>query len=291
MPGELKGQCVGGGEAAVQRQLARRKRVLRGVVTQDRRPAAEVPRGGVLHPQGEARRRHEDEHRHVGGETRCGIHVAHSILLRMDPQPEAPLGYIHRFEPAAGSTRTLLLLHGTGGDENDLLPLGAMLDTRAARLSPRGQVLEHGTPRFFRRIAEGVFDLEDLARRTNQLADFIESAARAYGLKRDRIYAAGFSNGANIAASVLLLRPGALAGALLFSPMLPFEPARTPDLAGVSVWIATGRADRIAPPEQAERLATLLRACGAEVEMHAGSDGHGIERGAIEAARAWLARR
>ncbi len=178
------------------------------------------------------------------------------------------LGFIHRYIPPtagaelAGST-TLLLLHGTGGDEEDLLPLGRAIFPGAGMLSPRGKVLEGGAPRFFRRLREGVFDQEDLARRTEELAAFVEAAAKIYDLDRKGIVAVGFSNGANIAASILLRRPGLLRRAVLLSPMVPFEPAAVPDLTGTAVFIGAGRADRIAPAAQAELLAQLFRQAGA----------------------------
>jgi predicted esterase len=187
----------------------------------------------------------------------------------------------------AGST-TLLLLHGTGGDEEDLIPLGRALLPGAGILSPRGKVLERGAPRFFRRIAEGVFDQEDLARRTEELAQFIEAAANTYRLDRDGIVAVGFSNGANIAASLLLRRPGLLRGAVLLSPMVPFEPDGSPALTGTSVFIGAGRADPIVPAAQAERLAALLRESGAAVTLHWEPGGHAVTDGEIEAARQWI---
>src|SRR4026209_2924110 len=128
--------------------------------------------------------------------------------------------FIHDCVPGS-SSRTLLLLHGTGGNERDLIPLGRELDPNASLLSPRGKILENGMPRFFRRLAEGVFDLEDLKARTHELADFVLAAAREYGFDAGRVFAAGYSNGANIAASSLLLRPGMLAGAVLLRPMVP----------------------------------------------------------------------
>jgi glyoxalase family protein len=203
------------------------------------------------------------------------------------------LGFIHRYiPPAAGaelaSSTTLLLLHGTGGDEEDLIPLGRALLPGAGLLSPRGKVLERGAPRFFRRLAEGVFDQEDLARRTEELAQFIEAAAKTYELNRDGIVAVGFSNGANIAASLLLSRPGLLRGAVLLSPMVPFEPDAPPDLTGTFVFIGAGRADSIAPPEQAEHLAELLRRAGAAVTVHWESGGHTLTDGEVDAARQWL---
>lgn len=204
------------------------------------------------------------------------------------------LGFIHRYIPPsaggepAGST-TLLLLHGTGGDESDLLPLGRLLLPGAGILSPRGKVLERGAPRFFRRLAEGVFDQEDLARRTTELADFVSAAGRAYDLSPDGIVAVGFSNGANIAASLLLRRPGVLRGAVLLSPMVPFEPDPLPDLGGTSVFIGAGRNDPMVPAEQTERLAALLREAGADVTLHWDDGGHGITKGELDAAASWIA--
>ena len=204
------------------------------------------------------------------------------------------LGFVHRYMPPsagaeqAGST-TLLLLHGTGGDEDDLIPLGRALLPGAGLLSPRGKVMERGMPRFFRRIAEGVFDQEDLARRTDELAAFVEAAAATYNLRRDGVVAVGFSNGANIAASLLLRRPGVLRGAVLLSPMLPFEPSGRVDLAGTSVFIGAGRADTMVPQSQVERLAEVLRGAGADVTLHWEPGGHEVSRGVVDAAQAWLA--
>lgn len=183
---------------------------------------------------------------------------------------------------------TLLLLHGTGGDENDLLPLGRMLREEANLLSPRGKILENGAPRFFRRLAEGVFDHEDLINRTHELAAFVEAAVLEYGLDPERVFAAGFSNGANIAASLLLLHPGLLAGAILLRAMAPFEPETTPDLSGTPVYLAAGRSDPMIPAESTERLAELLRSAGAKVTLEWQPGGHGINRAEIEAAHEWL---
>ncbi|HEY6867766.1 MAG TPA: VOC family protein, partial [Candidatus Eisenbacteria bacterium] len=205
------------------------------------------------------------------------------------------LGFVHRFEPPAEGARgaggpALLLLHGTGGDENDLVPLGRALLPGAALLSPRGQVLEQGMPRFFRRLAEGVFDQEDLARRTDELAGFVTAAAAAYGLERERVIAVGFSNGANIAASVLLRHPGLLRAAVLLSPMTPFEPETVPNLEGTRVFVGAGRLDPVARPAQAERLAEILRRAGAEVTLHWTPGGHAVTEDEVEAARRWIAR-
>jgi predicted esterase/catechol 2,3-dioxygenase-like lactoylglutathione lyase family enzyme len=204
------------------------------------------------------------------------------------------LGYIHRYVPPtagpalAGGT-TLLLLHGSGGDENDLMPLGRALLPGAGMLGVRGNVLEGGAARFFRRIAEGVFDQEDLTRRTAELAAFIESACRAYHLDRDRIIAVGFSNGANIAASLLLRDANVLRRAILFSPMMPFEPDRLPVLEGTAVFIAAGRNDPIVPAEQVTRLGDALEKAGARVTLHWEQGGHTIARTAVETAAAWIA--
>jgi phospholipase/carboxylesterase len=206
--------------------------------------------------------------------------------------PNELLGFVHRFVPAGGpEAPTLLLLHGTGGDENDLLPVGRMLDERAALLSPRGKVLEHGMPRFFRRLAEGVFDHEDLVNRTHELAEFVERAVDEYGIDRRHLFAAGFSNGANIAASLLLTYPRLLAGAILLRAMVPFEPERTPDLSGTPVYLAAGRSDQMVPPENTEQLARLLREAGANVTLDWQPGGHGIGPEEIQAARNWFADR
>lgn len=200
--------------------------------------------------------------------------------------------YIHQYIPGDGTAGvpTLLLLHGTGGNEADLLGVGHALDGHAALLSPRGKVLEHGMPRFFRRLAEGVFDLDDLTRRTHELADFVADAATRYGFDSERVVAVGFSNGANIAASMLLLRPGALAAAILFRPMVPLSPGALPDLAHVPVFIGAGTQDPIVPVAETERLATLLRQAGAPVTLHWEAGGHGLTQGDLNAARGWMAR-
>jgi len=203
----------------------------------------------------------------------------------------ADLDFIHCWVPAPSSTDadTLLLLHGTGGDESDLLPLGNLLAPNANLLSPRGKTLEGGMPRFFRRLAEGVFDIPDLIERTHELADFVQSASNAYGFDAGRVIAVGFSNGANIAASLLLLRPGVLHSAVLLHAMVPLVPETLPDLAGTRVFLGAGRQDSIAPPEVTERLAALLRASGADVTLHWQPGGHGLTREEAQAAAHWLA--
>jgi len=198
------------------------------------------------------------------------------------------LGFAHRFLPGSPSLPVLLLLHGTGGDESDLLPLGEALLPGAPRLSPRGKVLENGMPRFFRRLAEGVFDLDDLRKRTDELADFVEAATEAYGLNGHRTIAVGLSNGANIAASMLLLRPETLGGALLIRPMVPLVPETLPDLSGVSVQINAGQMDPLVPPPQSEALAKLLTDTGANVKLHWIAGGHALTREDLEAGREWF---
>lgn len=200
------------------------------------------------------------------------------------------LDFVHRFIPApSGSTApTLLLLHGTGGDENDLIPLGRDLDPTAALLSPRGKILENGMPRFFRRLAEGVFDEEDLIRRAHELADFVGAAATHYQFDPQRVIAVGFSNGANIAAAILFLRPEVLAGAVLFRAMVPIVPPVLPDLAHARVLLSSGKQDPIVPAENAERLAALLRKAGATVTLRFQPMGHALGLGDINAAQEWL---
>jgi phospholipase/carboxylesterase len=202
------------------------------------------------------------------------------------------LSFIHRFIPAEQKTDapTLLLLHGTGGDEKDLVPLGTALAPAAALLSPRGKVLENGMPRFFRRLALGVFDEKDLKSRTDELASFIKEATASYDLDAAKIFAVGYSNGANIASSLLLLHPGLLRGAVLFHPMVPFVPQVLPDLGNVPIFIGAARHDEIVPPEETERLATLLENCRADVSVYWGPGGHGLSPAEVEAARRWLTR-
>ena len=197
------------------------------------------------------------------------------------------LSFTHRFEPATTAGRPpMLLLHGTGGDEDDLLPLGRMIAPGAALLSPRGKVLEHGMPRFFRRLAEGVFDEADVVRQANALADFVTEAREANGLAPP--VAVGFSNGANIAAAVLLLRPEALAGAVLVRAMVPLAKAPKPDLAGKPVLILSGSADPIIPAENAGRLARQLTEAGAVVAHETLPTGHGLTQADAALAKRFL---
>ncbi|QIN82564.1 alpha/beta hydrolase [Rubrobacter tropicus] len=201
-------------------------------------------------------------------------------------------GFVHNYLPGErdGSGVTLLLLHGTGGNEDDLIPLGQQLLPDAAILSPRGKVSEHGAPRFFRRLAEGVFDHEDLVFRTHELADFVSQAADQYGFDSAKLVAVGYSNGANIAASLMLLHPNLLRAAVLFRAMVPFEPEEMPDLSGVPVFLAAGRRDTMIPPDNTERLAGILRQAGANLDLRWKNTGHPLTYEELEEARGWLTR-
>jgi predicted esterase len=201
------------------------------------------------------------------------------------------LGFVHVFQqPASPTAPILLLLHGTGGNESDLLPLARMLAADAGVLSPRGQVLERGMPRFFRRLAEGVFDIEDLRQRTADLGDFISAAAARYEFDPGRVVAVGFSNGANIAASLLLLRPRALAAAILLRAMVPLVPEPLPALGGTPVLLSNGRRDPLVPPEETQRLSALLEEAGATVTLVWQPAGHELTPPDITQAREWLTR-
>lgn len=198
-------------------------------------------------------------------------------------------GFVHVHEPGSGD-RTLLLLHGTGGNERDLLSLGRQLAPDANLLSPRGQVDENGMARFFRRLAEGVLDVPDLKARTADLADFIGEATGRYGFPPDRIFALGFSNGANIATSLLMMRPGLLAGACLFRPMVPYPPPEGLDLSGTRVLICAGGRDPMVAEGEPGRLAGSLREAGAEAGFSLDpAAGHGLTTTDLEAAQVWFA--
>ncbi len=199
--------------------------------------------------------------------------------------------FTHHYIPpveAGQNGPTLLLLHGTGGDENDLLDLGRMIAPGVGLLSPRGNVLENGMPRFFRRLAEGVFDIPDLLQRTHELADFVEGASMTYGFDASNVVAVGFSNGANIAASMLFLRPQTLAGAVLLHAMVPFVPEEMPNLTEKNVFVGAGRRDPIIPTRNTEQLVALLQQAGANVEAHWHNGGHTITREEVRDAKQWM---
>ena len=206
------------------------------------------------------------------------------------------LGTIHRFIPGSGSSAkkndnglpVLLLLHGTGGNEDDLIPVGKMLCPDCALLSPRGKVTENGMPRFFRRLAEGIFDIVDLKYRTHELADFIKSASRHYGFDPNEIIAVGFSNGANIATSMLLLRPEVISGAVLFRAMVPFEPERLPDLSNKHILLSEGTHDPIVSKYEAERLFEIFKKSGSKITLKWQYSGHNLTEDDISVTKEWL---
>jgi phospholipase/carboxylesterase len=224
----------------------------------------------------------------------------------MEKKKKNQLNFIHRFIPSKNKrtearTRTseqgskgkvfttLLLLHGTGGNEEDLIPLAYELDERAAILSPRGKVLENGVaPRFFRRLAEGVFDVDDLKFRTNELADFVNDASKFYGFDLQHIIAVGYSNGANIASSILLLRPEIVSAAILFRAMIPLIPETLPDLTNKHIFMSSGLYDPIVPKQEAERLFSLFRKAGAKVSLYWQNSGHELAIEDVQKAKEWL---
>src|SRR5437870_3269349 len=235
-------------------------------------------------------RRLESTRRKFAASTVAGVvSLANRKRFAADRTSDKPMtpDFIHEFVPGS-SNRTLLLLHGTGGNERDLIPLGRELDPNAALLSPRGKVLENGMPRFFRRLAEGVFDLEDLQKRTHELADFVKAAAKHYKIDINKIVAVGYSNGANIAASMLLLRPEVLSAAILFRAMVRLIPETPADLCSVRVWIGAGSNDPIVPASETKELAELLRGAGADVTIRFFQAGHDLTQQDVEAAQEWL---
>jgi phospholipase/carboxylesterase len=201
------------------------------------------------------------------------------------------LSFVHRFVPAedSASGETLLVLHGTGGNENDLVGIGQTIAPGAAVLSPRGKVLENGAPRFFKRLAEGVFDPKEVRSRAEELARFIRAAITKYGLDPSRIYALGYSNGANIASTVMFIQPALLQGAVLFRPMLVYEPDEPGDLSGAGVLISAGRLDPIVPVKSVERLVDLFESSHAEVTLKWQSAGHNLVPSEVREASDWLA--
>jgi predicted esterase len=198
------------------------------------------------------------------------------------------LGFKHIYIPPSRGEMVLILLHGTGGGEEDLVPIARAVDPGAGILSPRGKVLEDGMARFFRRVAPGVYDLEDLRYRAEELADFIEIASHSYGFKRARSIALGYSNGANIAIATMFLRPGAFAGAILLRPFFPVDLGVRPNLAGKEILILAGSRDPISPLRESEELYRRLRSLGASAELRIVNAGHELTRGDVENIREWL---
>ncbi|MFL6540936.1 MAG: alpha/beta hydrolase [Chthoniobacterales bacterium] len=196
--------------------------------------------------------------------------------------------FVHRFERRE-SSRTLLLLHGTGGTEDDMLPLGRRIDQKAALLSPRGKVLENGAPRFFRRLAEGVFDEEDVKRRADELAQFVDHAAVEYGIDLNELVAIGYSNGANIAAAMLLLGLAKFRALILLRAMPPLSSNDVPQLAGYRVLISVGSTDQIVPASEGQRLGDMLREAGAAVTIETQAAGHRLVLNDVTVAQRWVA--
>lgn len=200
------------------------------------------------------------------------------------------LGFIHRFVPGEDSSvETLLVLHGTGGNENDLIGIGQAIAPSAAILSPRGNVLENGAPRFFRRIAEGVFDPKEVRSRGEELARFIRAAAVTYRLDPSRIFALGYSNGANIASTVMLIEPELIQGSILLRPMVVYEPPEKRDLSGSSVLISAGRMDPIVPTASVDHLAQLFRSANADVTVKWQLAAHSLVPSEVREAAEWFA--
>ncbi len=200
------------------------------------------------------------------------------------------LGYRYIYIPSrTGRAPTLLLLHGMGGSERDLIPLARAVSPESPVLSLRGKVVENGLRRFFRRIGEGVYDVEDLHYRSNEIADLIDIASRKHGFDRGRIIAIGYSNGANMSVAIALIRPGALYGAVLIRPLFPLDIGRE-RLAGTPILILAGRRDRIAPPQESIKLAERLKRKGASVELHILDAGHEITDSDIDLIRRWIER-
>jgi predicted esterase len=197
--------------------------------------------------------------------------------------------YPHHYQPAASpGTPTLLLLHGTGGNEHSMLGLGQQIAQGATMLSPRGRVLENGMARFFRRFAEGVFDEDDLRARTQELAAFVLDAAEQYAINVRTLIAVGYSNGANMAASLLLLRPDVLRCAVMLRPMLPLHPDPPPDLSEAHALISAGRADQMVPADRTQALIDALYTYGAQVTVAWQDADHRLVAQDIEAARRWV---
>lgn len=192
----------------------------------------------------------------------------------------------HIFQKGTGD-RTFIFLHGTGGNEHDLLPLGDIVDSTANKLGIRGKVLENGMPRFFKRLAAGIFDEEDLIMRTKELFGFIQQAAKRYHFDERKLVVVGYSNGANIAASMLFHYADAFEAAILHHPMVPLRNVSVP-LQKTRVFIAAGENDPLCPAQESIDLASLLKTSGATVEIHWERHGHQLTQSEVEAARDWL---
>lgn len=197
--------------------------------------------------------------------------------------------FTHRFLRGSGDVKfTLLLLHGTGGNENDLIPLGNTLAPGAPLLSPRGKTLENGMPRWFRRFADGVFDTQDLVARSRELAQFVGEAAKRYGFDAQCIVPVGYSNGANIAAAMMLLGLLKPPAAVLFRAMVPLVPEAPPQLSDTRIFIGAGSNDPLVSPAETAKLVALFEAAGANVQTHFTENGHHIDSEEVETAAGWI---
>jgi len=196
---------------------------------------------------------------------------------------------IHVFRKGTDPTRpTLVLFHGTGGNEHDLLPLAELLSPGSSVLGIRGNVLENGMPRFFRRLSEGVFDEADLILRTREIKQFLNEAAKQYDFDAGHLATVGYSNGANIAGSLLLHYKDIFTSAVLLHPMVPLRGLALPSMNGVSVFIGAGLNDPMIPAEETRELEELLQGAGAAVTVHWGNQGHRLSPAEAEAAKNWL---
>jgi phospholipase/carboxylesterase len=208
---------------------------------------------------------------------------AESLEIKQDA------GFTHGFEPATNAAApTLLLLHGTGGDENTLLPLGKAIAPGAALVSPRGNVLEHGMASFFRRLEKGVVDQQDLEFRTTELRSFIGFAAQSYSLAIHNLVAVGVSNGAILGASLALRYPDTCAGVILLRGMAPFMPEPIPDLRRKPILLLGGLDDPIVQTDEAGDLANIFRSANADVTVHWENAGHTLAQGDVLMAFDWL---
>jgi phospholipase/carboxylesterase len=199
------------------------------------------------------------------------------------------MDFVHKFVPGRLPV-TVLLLHGSGGDENDLLPIAPALAPGAAFLSPRGNVLEHGARRFFSYPGPGGFDAEEVRQRVDELADWVGRMATQYAFDANRLYALGYSNGANMAGAIMLLRPSAIAGACLFRSRAVVTPATPPDLRGAPVLICAGQTDHLIPPSDSEALGRQLTDAGAHVDLAIQNAGHDLTPADFLLAKKWLSR-
>lgn len=196
---------------------------------------------------------------------------------------------IHVFRKGKDITKpTLVLFHGTGGNEQDLLPLAEMLSPDSSVLGIRGNVLENGMPRFFRRLAEGVFDEADLVFRTHEIKQFLDEVAEKYGFDANNLVAVGYSNGANIAGSLLFHYKDIFRAAVLLHPMVPLRNVELPSLEGVSIFIGAGTNDPLITSTETQELEGILQKAGAEVTTHWGNQGHRLSMAEAEAAKDWL---